>query len=208
MPRKKRTEEGTAELVPTGFLPVAVQTELTADRGNLQEALQLAQIMPLDTQEGVTLAGEMIAMAMELKAQKETQRTSVTGPLNQAVKTINSWFKPVTETCDSIVSVLKSRVIQALEAGEKAQDAALQAIEDAGGKASPEHLLIAHNTPVKPDNMTLTKVMVGKVTQFGDVPDRFKMINATALAEAIEAGERNIPGIEIVEETRAIARRK
>lgn len=203
MPRKKKSTEAEASI-----LPVQVQEELTADRGNLQDALQMARIIPLDTQEGVDMAGEMMAMAVALKAEKEEQRKSVTGPLNAAVKTINSWFKPVTETCDSIVAVLKARVIESLAAAEVRQDEALQAIEDAGGKASPEHLLIAHNTPTKPDNMTIKKVLVPRVVDFSLLLDQYKQVNMAALQAAVDSGEREILGVVIDEVDRAIVRQR
>lgn len=204
-PKHAVEEPEAAPAEDGGYLPTKVQAQLTTDRGNLQEALQLAQILPLDTQEGVDMAGEMVAMAMNLKKEKEEQRRSVTDPLNAAVKTINSWFRPVTETCDSIVSTLKKRVADALVLAQQKQDEALKAIEESGGKASPEHLMVAHNTPQKPDNMTISQVPVGYVVDFQALPDAYKVANNNAIQVDVKRGIA-IPGIEVRMESKVIAR--
>ena len=101
---------------------------------------------------------------------------------------------------------MKERIAESVAAGQKAQDEALRKIEEGGGKADASTLLVAHNTPVAPSNITVRKVLVGRVVDFSKLPDRFKEVNVSALKAAVTSGEKDIPGVVIEEQDQVIGR--
>lgn len=197
----KENEPGTSLAIPTH-----IQAELTTERAKYQDAIQMVRTMPLSNQTQIDKAGQFVGMAQSKIKELEEQRKSVVQPLNNVVKEINSWFRPVVESLETVRDILKERIAESIAAGQKAQDEALRKIEEGGGKADASTLLVAHNTPVAPNNITVRKVLVPKVLNFNLLPDRFKEVNMPALKAAVAAGERDIPGVLIEDVDQVIGR--
>ena len=197
----KENEPGTSLAIPTH-----IQAELTTERAKYQDAIQMVRTMPLTNQTQIDKAGQFVGMAQTKIKELEEQRKSVVQPLNNVVKEINSWFRPVVESLETVRDILKERIAESIAAGQKAQDEALRKIEEGGGKADASTLLVAHNTPVAPSNITVRKVLVGRVVDFSKLPDRFKEVNVSALKAAVTSGEKDIPGVVIEEQDQVIGR--
>lgn len=198
--------EGSPELSPgTSLLPLKVQNELANERTNLMAAIQRAKALPLETQEDVDRAGRIAGLAKARIKTLEEQRTSVTGPLNDAVSTINSWFRPLRESCQAVADIIEDRVRDRVAELKDAQRKALQAVQDAGGQASAETLMVAHATPHEPENMSFRPVKVPKIKDFAALEDKYKEPNWPAIRAAVKAG--TIPaGVELIEESRGTTR--
>ena len=88
----------TATLIPG---EKELQTSLAREADDLAEAVamvadfKIASLNAPDHAETLAFAEESRALTKAQWAEYEEKRTSVTGPLNTALKTINGWFKPV-----------------------------------------------------------------------------------------------------------------
>jgi hypothetical protein len=168
-----------------------------------------------------------VAMAGQAKAisgKIEKMRKSLVEEPNQYVKAVNNFAKQYTGKLASIETELKTKINRwqveqqraRLEAQRKAEAEAKriqEQIDRESKAAGVDPIQIA--TPVIPvttvtrtDNgsASLRKVWTWKLTDFGSVPDEYKVINDKAINQAVRTGIRNIPGVEIFEESQTVIR--
>lgn len=204
---KKKPDPGSTALVPA-----ELEGELTQERGRAQECLQMIQTLTIESQADLDLAGELLGSAKAKIKELEEQRKSVTGPLNQVVKTINGWFKPVTEFYESCERALKERVAEHTLAQQAKQDAALAEIEAGAGDASAEAFAAATQVTENPSNVSTRVRWIWTVENWALVPGKYKklVLDEAAVAAEVEAhGDRAaIPGITITKDIQVIARAK
>lgn len=86
--------------MPDTVTPTATRGALQYDAsiaitltGQAQRALAGAEEFTIDSDEMLEVAGDDLRRVMGLKKSVEDQRTSITGPLNQAVKAVNDLFR-------------------------------------------------------------------------------------------------------------------
>jgi hypothetical protein len=100
--------------------------------GQAQRALANAQDFTVDSDEMLEAAGDDLKAVKALQKKVEEQRTSITGPLNQAVKAINDLFRAPKAYLDDAEQKLKGAMLTytteqeriAAEARRKAEEAA------------------------------------------------------------------------------------
>lgn len=203
MPKKKTDTD-------VSLLPVKVQESLTVERKSAQESLAMIVNLAITSQADLDFAGELLGLTKSKIKELEAQRTSVTGPLNQAVKTVNGWFKPVTEFYGSCEKALKEKIATHMLAEQAKQDAALREIEAGAGDASPEAFAAATSVHEAPKNVSLKPRFKWTVTNWAIIPGRFKkMVLAEDLVEreiAEHGINANIPGLLIERDMGIIGR--
>jgi DNA polymerase III gamma/tau subunit len=79
--------------------------------GQAQRALANAQDFTVDSDEMLEAAGDDLRAIKGLQKRVEDQRTSITGPLNQAVKAINDLFRAPKAYLDEAETKLKSSMV-------------------------------------------------------------------------------------------------
>jgi len=139
---------------------------------------------------------KMIDRAAERKKELEVQRTSVTQPLNQVLRTINGWFKPVTEQIDSFMREGKRVLKEELDRVDAEAKAALKAIEDAGGDGDAATFLAAHASSEVPEGMTAVQVYSIQVVDYSQVPFKYTVLNERSALLDLKAG-LDIPGLKL-----------
>lgn len=184
----------------TELVPAQEKEALAQEQAAAEETLELIKGLPIDTQDSVDMLG---ALGLESRAKIETldeRRKLVTRPLNQALKAANAMFKPAIHFYEDCVKVLNGKLIEAQALGQAEQDAALEAVEAAGGHVDDTTLVVAHNPVELPAGASTRDVPAFTITDEGLVPREFmspdpaklKIFAAAALAEGITSA----PGLE------------
>lgn len=76
-----------------------------------ERALANAKDFVIDSQELLDAAGDDLRAVKTLRNQAEAKRTSITGPLNQALKAVNDLFRPAITYLDEAERVLKGAMV-------------------------------------------------------------------------------------------------
>ena len=176
-----------------------IESAMTQERHDAQAALAHIQRFPLDTPEQRDQAGRLINLAKDKIQELETQRKSVTDPLNGTIKTVNGWFKPVREFYEACQVSLKQRLADRLRELAAEQQAALATVQELGGHATAETFAVAHATPSAPSAVQTREVWKFEVVDFKRLPDEYKMADESKIRKVVQAmkGDCDIPGIRI-----------
>lgn len=190
------------------MVPAALEPELTGMRHQLQAALAEVPEIPVESDQDREFAGRMItAAAAEIK-ELEERRTSVVKPLNDAVKTINSWFKPNVEFLEQFKRRLGDKLSLKLRALAAERQEALAQIEAGRGTAPAEAFEAAHKDISGPSTVQVRKVTKWRITDRGQIPGNYftLVLNEDKVTAAVKAGEK-VTGIEVYEEDQIVAGR-
>lgn len=107
--------------------------------GKAQSALANASDFVIDSHTMFELAGDDLRQVKALQKEVEEKRTSITGPLNQAVKAVNDLFRSPKEYLDKAESTLKRAMVTWTTEQERiAAEARAQA--EAAARAERERL--------------------------------------------------------------------
>lgn len=179
---------------------LAVKKAIESELPQAQQALAILRALPVDTTEGQQKVHGFIVQAKVRVKELEEQRKAVTGPLNKAVKDINSWFKPLTQAYEAFELAGKNMLKEQLLAAEAAQDEALAEIQASGGQASRETLVLAHDTPEAPTGVT-TRVKYRIVVNPDLLPEEYFMrvvdMDRIQMLANREGTKLSIPGVTV-----------
>ena len=189
-----------------------LESGLSVERKSAQEALALVQSFPLDSPNDREDAGRFLGLVAERLGQLEEQRKSVITPLNEVVRRINSWFKPVRETLEAVDKSLRHRVSESLLAARARQDQALALVQAGAGEAPAEALSLAHAPlAVVSDNVSVREKWVWELTDPGLLPDAYwmRVVNTAMIdAQVKSMGQAAlVPGVTVKQELGLTVRR-
>jgi hypothetical protein len=176
-----------AEIVPAP----AVQIEARQSRESIQETLEGLDDLVIASDDDMSYANELLGYVKTQYKALEERRKSVSKPLNDVLKTYNSWFKPVTDLLKSAEQMLKAKIADATAAARKAQDEALARVAEAeaGGEAGGEVLAVAHGRDIvhTPDNVSIREVWDCEIVDPDAVPHAFCDPNVQRLLAYVNA---------------------
>lgn len=176
----------------------------------LVQAQQVAASVPTLT---ITTAEEYQQAAaglVELKGRwkvVEDKRTSMVKPLNDVVKSINGMFKPVLDSWDRTMDVVKRAMqdfqVREAEVQRKALEAAA-ALAQQGQTGEQFTALVAQGSamPVKAQGISSRAVWRWRVVDAAVVPREYLSIDPAKVDAAVKAQQDGvkIPGIEVYRE--------
>ena len=171
-------------------------------------------------------ATEMTGQVKRLVKSVDDRRKEIIADPDSFVRKVNGFVKPISDRLKAIEALLKRKLsdhayqveLQRREI-EKKQEAArieLQRQVDAEAKAKGvESVVIApvsvptKKEPVRSDSAVSSAVMVWRheVIDAAAVPRNYLMVDDKALAAAVKAGIRIIPGVKVFEEAEMRVRR-
>ena len=97
--------------------------------GQAQRALAGAEEFTIDSDEMLEVAGDDLRRVMGLKKSVEDQRTSITGPLNQAVKAVNDLFRAPAQYLQQAETRLKGAMLTYQQEQQRKADEARRKAE-------------------------------------------------------------------------------
>lgn len=217
MPTKTKTPQvvkaqGNAPVFSTA-LPAALDPENQSMERQVLSYHQRAQDMQIEN-DGDNEAGAALRSEVKERIKAiEAKRKEFTAPLNTAVKGINAFFAKFSDPCEAALKALDPKMLAffnkkqaAVEAERvrKLKDFELQQKKARQlGAAAPlpdESILVNdadRTVKTEAGSTTVSMRWTFEVTDFAKVPDEFKTINGPAINEAIKAGTRQIPGLEV-----------
>lgn len=170
--------------------------------------LDWKKISKLDSAPEYSRACEVLTAVKEKLNEAEKERKQIVDPLNGVVKHVNAKFKPYTEALKDIEGHLKFLVVGYLEEQRalavKLAEKEAKAAEKKGAKQLAEdireHALTSMPVPAS-SAVSFRKRWAYKVVDAKKVPREYLCVDSDAVNAAIKAGEREIPGLEIYEDT-------
>lgn len=176
-----------------------------------RDTVTLAQSLPCETAEQYQTCGEFLKQAQQQLRHYETARKRLTKPLLDAKREIDSIFKPITTAMGEVKTALAGKLRDYDQRAQAARLAALAAIEQAHEQkdqtAVEQHAsaLTAAQAPIVAGVHT-RKRWTYRVLQAALVPRQYLMPDDRTIRNAIKSGIRNVPGLEIFEESTIVAR--
>lgn len=176
----------------------------------LSQAQQVAASVPTLT---ITTADEYQQAAaglVELKGRwkvVEEKRTSLVKPLNDVVKSINGMFKPVLDSWDRTMDVVKRAMqdyqVREAEVQRKALEAAA-ALAQQGQTGQEFNALVAQGSalPTKAQGISTRSMWRWRVVDAGAVPREYLCVDQAKVDAVVKAQQdgAKIPGIEVYRE--------
>lgn len=192
-----------------------VKVELTEETKRTQEAMALLEGFSITTEEEHTMAGEILQVVKAQWKALEERRTAVTGPLNEALRTVNDWFRPVQGPLKAAEDILKEKISTFVLARKAANEAAMLAASAAAqagdGAAAMVHVgSIAE--PAKLQGISVKEVWTFVVENIDEVPREYMCLDETKVRDAIWYADTQktpplpIPGLRFVLKGQVTAR--
>jgi len=176
----------------------------------LTQAQQVAAAVPSMTIATSEEYHQAAAGLVELKGRwkaVEEKRTSLVKPLNDVVKNINGMFKPVLESWDKTMDVVKFAMTayQQREADEQRRALEAAAAMAQQGQTGQEfHALVAQGSamPAKAQGISNRVIWRWRVTDATLVPREYLCVDASKLDAVVKDAKEGakIPGIEVYRE--------
>jgi len=183
--------------------------------GNYALSLSIVSI------ENARSATEDLAISGSLKKALEEKRKEYTAPLNEHIKAINTAFKTISDPLEVADRLLRDKVIawQKVQEDIKRKAQELTALEAAAAVKRQEILESTGEIVEAPKVVAIfvpetdtSRVHAGLATagaitnwkwievNFAEVPNEYKMLDASKITKVVRAGVRSIPGLEIYPE--------
>jgi hypothetical protein len=144
--------------------------DLDTDHADAKAALAYAGDMSLNTDADAEFAAEVVREVKAKHRELDDRRKQVVSPLNEVVKTINSWFKPPMEELERVERALKSRVAAFVQRREAEARAALEAACAAETPAEAEKVLALFAPVVPPAGTSVRMTWRWRVVNEAAVP--------------------------------------
>lgn len=195
----------TQKVKAVAVLPPAVLAKL--ERESLP-IIKKAKAITVKSANAETSAYEIRNQIRARRKLVEEKRLSITGPLNQSLKSANALFKTLSQPLKAAEEIIEDKIFDFREEQEKkaqAKQEKLQAraeeAEEAGDEERAERLeeRAADITPKVGETKT-TRHWTYKVVDLSKVPHPYLTLDRGAVQQAVRAGIREIPGLEIYQE--------
>jgi len=187
----------------------------------IDSIMEEAQGLIVDTDGTNEEAVALGTSAKQILKKIEDQRKEIIEEPGQYVKSVNSFCKIFTEKLEKIETLMKQKIAQyravqeqrrreAELAAKKASDDLQKKLDLEAKKTGTEAVKV--ETPIIPKQETVTrsetgsaygrKVWTFKIIDVQAVPREYLVVSETLIRDAVKAGVRTIPGVEIFEEVR------
>ena len=185
-----------------------LKIRLDQEREKAARALAMIQHLPSDTPAALEKLGALVNTAGAMINKLEEERKREVQPRNDAVKEINSWFKPVTDFYRSAQKALKDKIADAISRQEQARNNALAEIALDVDSARPEAFALAHAPLAEPSSVQVRERVTYAVQDADKVPEEYwtRVLNYKLIEADVKAG-KEIPGVMRIVEKQVVAGR-
>jgi hypothetical protein len=181
-----------------------VKGELAQEVSRTEQAMALLEDFTIESEADHAFAGEALQAIKAQWSTLEEKRTAVTGPLNEALRTVNDWFRPVQGPLKAAETMLKEKISSYVLARKAANEAAMLAASAAAqagdGAAAMMHVgSIAE--PAKVAGISVKEIWDFEVVNIDEVPmawltiDRPKLGLVLSQADKTKTAPAPIPGL-------------
>lgn len=175
-----------------------------------RDTIELARALPCATAEQYQTCGEFLRQAQQQLKHYETARKRLTKPLLDAKREVDAIFKPITTAMAAVKEALSDKLLNYDRRAAESKRAALAAIEQAhqtgDQQAVQQHASALEAPPPALKGVHTRKRWTYRVVDWTKIPLNFMLPDHVKIQEAIKSGIREMPGLEIYEETMVVAR--
>lgn len=181
--------------------------EKTADKeaDGAAKTLDMIKRTTIKTKIEFETAAQWLAEIKQTRERAETQRTSVVGPLNLVVKTINGWFNPGIKALDEAERLLKQKMVAYAGKADEKRGGLIALAGKAKTHAEREELLekAEKHAPVEVEGVATRISWTGEVIDADKIPREYLIPDTKALLALTRAkgGDPRIPGWRAFSET-------
>jgi hypothetical protein len=161
-----------------------VKAEAEASGGMLPYLASLE----IQSQASADAAGALLTKIKSEAKALEAKRTSVTGPINEALRAVNDLFRGPRENYAKAEAILKGKIGAFVASVAQARVEAMQAEAPAVAPAA------------LPSNMSSRVVRRFEIVDAAQIPREYLQPNAAAIQASIDAGVDSIPGVRVFEQ--------
>jgi hypothetical protein len=189
-------------------------SELDGKRQLFQDTKDYVTNLQLLTEEDLVEANETLKLVKtEVRAITE-MKTSATKPMNEALQTVRSWFKPLEQLCEDVERILKNKIAdRTLALRKKAEEDTqkLLAAADTSDYNTLSALVTTAATDPKLQGTSVREVWAAVITDPNLVPREWcvpdeKKIAAVARATKPDVTPTPIPGVTFTKKSQVSTR--
>ena len=220
----QKKEEIRPPATPILDLDVA-KRDLSPYREQIANMMKEAMAITVENDESNSLAVELGTQAKKLNKTIEAEKKRIIEQPNDFIKSVRNFCKSFQDQLAKVEYTLKQKITtyqtkrelerrKAEEEARKATEALQKKINKEAQKAGVEAPKI--EAPVMPEPPKVTRTDSGtshirkewafKITESWNIPREYLKVDEQAIRQAIKSGIREIPGIEIYQETKTVFR--
>ena len=181
--------------------------ELAVVKNNTLQLGDYANALVIKTDEDNRTAINMLANVKDMARQAETKRKLIVDPYNGLIKSINNYFRPLTDTLANCESAIKRKIMayqqEIADKAEKARMATMKKIEE--GKITLEQGVKKLEKVAEPEKtvrsaeatMTFREVKKVEITDASKLPREYLIPDEAKIKKVALAGVQ-IPGVQVV----------
>lgn len=161
---------------------------LVVEGSRTGEAAALADSFQINGHDDLMVASNILRHAKDRWKALEEQRTSVTGPLNEILRTVNGWFKPVQTGLVRVETTLKNKIAAYTLAQKAAQEAAMRAAAEAiqaNNQMMASQQLAAMVPAPPPQGIAVREIWDFVIENEALVPNEYKIVDPAKIKAAI-----------------------
>jgi len=183
------------------------QKEIQALEKEVSPLITEAGSYKIDSVEAVDNASLFLRKLKDAENNLEAKRVTFTAPLNQSLKAINDTFRQLRTPIEQARMVLTNAILAWKRAENERlakEEARRRAIQESHAEKGHEVSapVVLERPEAKIGNTQTVKVWTFGIVDIAQIPDAYKLVNETAVRQAIREGVREIPGVRIFQEER------
>lgn len=200
---EERTEwgmQGNAE-------QVAITLAVKQEAQNSRILFEQVKAFTIYDQRGLDIAGSILKDVKARWKDFDARRKAITQPMQAALKNVQALFKEPLDYYAGIEAMLKEKILDAQERARQAQDAALQAVQQAHAAGDRTQVAVAmhqaqQSETVNPEGVQTRSGWAYAIIDQQQVPREFWVIDHQALAAYVRQtkGTVKIPGVHVYEQ--------
>lgn len=188
--------------------------DLESDHADARSALVCAGDLALATDADAEFAGEIVREVKAKHRELDDRRKQVVAPLNEVVRTINSWFKPPMEELERVERVIKTKIAEFVrKREEEARDALARAAEAATSTEAEQALSALAALAGPPTGTSVRMQWKWRITDEASVPRAFLSVDAGKVTSHLRGSVKDqgapepVAGLEFYQEPIVAVRR-
>lgn len=196
-------EPGTAVVVSDE------QKEAQAEQARIERMLDEIRTIEYNDEADLQFAARVLHELAAEQARIDNKRKTATAPMRDAIRTVDSWFKPIIAAYAEATTIVKTGILAGRDGIQEAALAALRAYEYAmeeGDEEAQESALAAYNArpPLEGiPGVSFPTRWKFEVTDPDAVPREFMLIDDKAIRAVVtkQKQDTQIPGIRVYPES-------
>jgi hypothetical protein len=173
---------------------------------------QIQQFVP-NTQEGFDWAAGLAKQAKAEKDRVDGERTKITKPMREAIQVVQDKYMPTIRNYETMVALLKERMVECKKLIQAQQDAAALAAQNAYQQGNLAQLAVATQAMATSEFVAPPKVGTSvswtfEIVDYQQIPGQFWCVNESAIQHAITQakGQIQIPGVRVIRKEGVVLR--